>query len=602
MNTSTNLRNLLASVNHKSYPAYKSLQGQYNFGDYTLCIDHVQGDPFAAPSKLRILMRQSIAGFPADYYSLPDRKIALEDYIIRLFGAQAAKYTFKAKGSGKSGLISVSRPGQEILERTACNISGQQLEMRFEVGFPANGRNIQSDELAKIFFDFLPAAVNAVFYYKKLNAAAVKAVIELADDQAFIRKELARLKLAAFVADGSILPRESGVSERPMKGAVPFASPESLSVTLNLPHKGALSGMGIPNGITLIVGGGYHGKSTLLEALELGVYNHIAGDGREYVITDSSAVKIRAEDGRSIRGTNISYFINNLPNKKDTVHFYTEDASGSTSQAACVVEAIEAGSRLLLIDEDTSATNFMVRDELMQRVIRREQEPITPFINRIRPLYEEHNVSTILVAGSSGDFFLKADTILQMDTYRPYDITEKAKKMSLEFYSDSASSKTFANALSSFRPDAEFPKHSEAENPSAPVLPGGRTPVVMNSRRILLPGSFEKKRDRLKIKCHGKDSIQLGFEDIDLRYVEQIADYEQTNSLAYFLRYADEQLLDGTKDLNEVVKELMAIVSQKGLSALSDSSYLPDFLAMPRIQEVYACFNRCRSLKIKGIR
>lgn len=578
MNTSTDLKNQLTAINHRGYPAYKSLQGQYQFEDYTLCIDHVQGDPFASPSKLRILMRQSIAGFPEVYYSTAERRIALEDYLLRLFGAQAARYTFKAKGSGKSGLISVSRPGQEILERTACRIGRQSLELRFEVGFPANGRTIQSDELAKIFFDFLPAAVNAVCYYRKLNAQAVKAVIELADDQAYIRQELKKRELAAFIADGSILPRESGVSDRPMKGAIPFLSPESLSVTLMLPHKGTITGMGIRRGITLIVGGGYHGKSTLLKALELGVYNHVAGDGREYAITDDSAVKIRAEDGRSIRGTNISYFINNLPSGKDTVRFYTEDASGSTSQAACVIEAIESDSKVLLIDEDTSATNFMVRDELMQRVIRKEQEPITPFINRIRPLFEDQGISTILVAGSSGDFFLKADAIIQMDTYRPYDITKKAKEMSLSYYGQADNPNT-----------APYPEPIEASRTSSPF----------NSERVLLPGSFEKKKDRLKIKCHGTESLQLGLEEIDLRFVEQLADREQVNALAYLLRYADERLIDGKKDLNTVIRELASLIRQKGLSALSDSSYLPDFLAMPRIQEIYACFNRCRSLKIK---
>ena len=570
MKTSSDLRNMLNSVNHKSYPAYKSLQGQYDFKDYILSIDHVQGDPFAAPSKLRILMKQSTSGFPLEYLSQKERRIALEDYLIRLFGIQASKYTFRAKGSGKSGLIGVSRPGQEILERTACTLDANQLIIRFEVGFPANGRTIQSDELAKIFFDFLPAAAGAVCFYRKLNASAVKEVIDLADDQACIRSELRARNLAAFVADGAVLPRESGVSDRPMKNAVLFRSPDSLSVTLTLPHKGTLTGMGIPNGITLIVGGGYHGKSTLLEALERGVYNHIAGDGREYVITDASAVKIRAEDGRSIRGTNISYFINNLPNRKDTVHFYTEDASGSTSQAACVMEAAEAGAKVLLIDEDTSATNFMVRDELMQRVISRDKEPITPFINRIRPLYERNGISTILVAGSSGDFFLKADTILQMDTYRPYDITDRAKEIS--------------------RSCGILPSESIKEENAA---------MPSNSVRIPLSGSFEKKRDRLKLKCHGRDSIQIGLETIDLRYVEQLADSEQTNALAYLLRYADEHLMDGSRDLNAVIAQLTSLIQKKGLDALSDSSYLPDFLAIPRIQEIYACFNRVRSLRLK---
>ena len=394
MKTSDDLRSLLERIDHKGYPAYKDTRGSYRFGGYTLHIDHVQGDPFASPSKVSISISGRNAGFPSRLFDLPHKRIALQDYLTRVFGGKLESYNFKAKGSGKSGLISVSRCGQEILERTAL-------------------------ELIKILFDFLPECVLSSFYYKKLNAGALEDVLSLAEDQKYIRDQLPKLNLCAFVADGSVLPRESGVSSRPMRQAVAFHSPDSLKVTLNLPHRGPLSGMGIPKGITLIVGGGYHGKSTLLKALELGVYNHIRGDGREYVITDDTAVKLRAEDGRSIKNTDISLFINNLPNGKDTVSFSTEDASGSTSQAANVIESMEAGTSLFLIDEDTSATNFMIRDELMQRVVHRDHEPITPFIERVRGLYEDHGISSIIVAGSSGAYFQVADHILQMDRYMP---------------------------------------------------------------------------------------------------------------------------------------------------------------------------------------
>ncbi len=261
----------------------------------------------------------------------------------------------------------MTRCGQEVLERTACEITEQGITARFFVGFPANGRTINAGELEKIFFEFLPVCVEKAFLYRNLSGKELEKVIFLAEDQAFIRRELEKRSLAAFVSDGSVLPRESGISARPMKNSVLFSSPESLRVTLDLPHKGQITGMGIPKGITLIVGGGYHGKSTLLNALELGVYNHISGDGREYVITDATAQKLRSEDGRFVKDVDISLFINDLPNKKDTRCFSTEDASGSTSQAAGIVEAMEAGSKVLLLDEDTSATNFMVRDALCSR-------------------------------------------------------------------------------------------------------------------------------------------------------------------------------------------------------------------------------------------
>ena len=421
MQTSTDLKNLLKRIDHRGYPAYKDTKGMYRFPGYVLSIDHVQGDPFASPSKVSVHVKGATAGFPKELYCGDCQRIALQDDLTRRFGMLAGKHAFQAKGSGKSGLISVSRCGQEVLERTACRIDEKSgdVVLRMEIGFPANGRTINARELEKILFDYVPECVENALFYKKRDAKKLRQVIDLAEDQAYIREQLKERGLVAFVANGSILPRESGVSAKPMRGAVAFVSPKEMEVTLDLPHKGTLSGMGIRKGITLIVGGGYHGKSTLLKALELGVYDHIAGDGREYVITDATAVKLRAEDGRSIKQADISMFINDLPNGKDTRTFCTEDASGSTSQAANVIESMEAGAKALLIDEDTSATNFMIRDELMQRVIHREMEPITPFIERIRELYEQYDISTVIVAGSSGAYFHIADTIVQMDKYVP---------------------------------------------------------------------------------------------------------------------------------------------------------------------------------------
>ena len=429
MKNSEELRQQLRSINRKSYPAYKGLKGLYHFGNYILSIDHVQGDPFASPSHVSIQISHRDAGFPVEYYKDTLTGTTLCDYLTRQFEKQVSQYSFRAKGSGKSGLLTVSHCGQEILSRTACEITEKGITARFFVGFPANGRTINATELEKILFDFLPVCIQKSFFYSSLNAKELQNYIELAEDQEFIRQTLSAKNLCAFIADGSILPRESGISSRPMKASVPFTSPDSLRISINLPHKGKITGMGIPKGITLIVGGGYHGKSTLLNALELGVYNHIPGDGREYVITDATAVKLRSEDGRFIKDVDISMFINDLPNKKDTRCFSTLDASGSTSQAAGIVESMEAGSHLFLLDEDTSATNFMVRDAFMQQVIQREKEPITPFLERAEDLYKKAGISTILVAGSSGAFFHIADTIIQMDKYVPKDITASVKKL-----------------------------------------------------------------------------------------------------------------------------------------------------------------------------
>lgn len=601
MKNAGDLQRLLKTIDRRSYPAYKETKGTYRFEGYVLSIDHVQGDPFAAPSKVSVLIDGKTAGFPKECYSTAERRISMQDYLLRIFGRMAESFNFKAKGSGKSGLLAVSRCGQEILERTACSLreTDGSLTVRMEVGFPAHGRTICSGELEKIFFEFLPKCVQQTLFYKSLNAKEVEKWLFLADDRSFIRRSLPELGLVAFVANGSILPRESGVSDRPMKRGTPFVSPKSMEVTLELPHKGPLKGMGIKRGVTLVVGGGYHGKSTLLRALELGVYDHIAGDGREFVITDADAVKIRAEDGRSVVNTNISMFINDLPNGKDTVSFSTEDASGSTSQAANVVEAVESGASALLIDEDTSATNFMVRDALMQRVVVREKEPITPFIDRIRLLYEKFGISTVLVAGSSGAFFDKSDTIIQMDQYLPREITEFAKAEAEKARMESDGNN--GTAGSCLKADDIEHGNNFSDIDTLPDF-SARKPAAAGNARGHKEHSAGRGRggrdreDRIKVKAMGRDSLSINKETVILRYLEQLVDMEQTTALGYLLAYAQKNLLDGSNSMTEAVDKLLAMIEKDGLTAVLEDGYLPSGLAMPRREEIFACFNRYRSL------
>ena len=586
MKSSEDLRARLRAIDHRGYPAYKDLKGQYDFGDYVLSIDHVQGDPFAAPSRLSVHVNGRRAGFPAEYYDSREKRITLQDHLTRLFGAQLARGSKKAGGSGKSGLLAASRCGQEVLERTACRVEAGNVVLRFEAGFPARGRTIDARELEKMLFDILPGCVLSSLYYRRISQEKLRAAIELCEDQQYIRETLPELGLCAFIADGSILPRESGVSDRPMEGAVPFRSPESLRVTLTLPHRGQVSGMGIPKGITLFVGGGYHGKSTVLQALQNAVYNHIGGDGRELVIADASAWKLRSEDGRSICGTDISPFIRQLPGRKDTRHFSTEDASGSTSQAANLMESIEAGSRLLLIDEDTSATNFMIRDRLMQQVVAPAEEPIIPFIERVRSLYEDFGISSVIVAGSSGSYFHVADQIIQMKEYVPYDITERAKKAA-----------------------ADFPVFS---------IPQGRFPEY-SKKRCPRPNAALKKDDRLKLKAQGTSELSLNYDMVELRYLEQLRDSEQTMALAYLLKYMELSLMDGRRSMTELADLIEKQLDERGLESLfasggaassaraaapaareaaGGSLDVRSALARPRRQEILACVNRYRKLMV----
>ena len=561
------LKNKLESIHRKSYPAYKSLRGSYTFGDFVLSIDHVQGDPFAAPSSLHVELPLKKAGFPEKYLEKRHTKTALEDLILRSFSKALDQYSFKAKGSGKSGLISTSRPGPEVMRRTAVEFNNIALLVRFEVGFPANGRTINAQELEKILLEFLPQIVKTCLFYQSWEKAKIQACYELAENQQRIREVLEERKLVAFCANGSILPRKSGVSSQPLKDAIEFQSPESMEISIDLPFGNSIRGMGIPEGVTLIIGGGYHGKSTLLQALEQGVYNPVKGDGREYVITRADALKLRAEDGRAVSHLDLSLFIHDLPNGKDTHCFSTEDASGSTSQAAGVLEGIEAETSCFLIDEDTSATNFLVRDAFMQRVVSGDQEPITPFIARVRDLYEKVGISTILVAGSSGAFFHVADTIIQMDAYRPKDV-----KMSVE-------------ALL-----PEYPPADLCSNAEPFTLPTEKRMFVME-RKIKRYGRGERE-ERIKTKVMGTDGFSIEHNIVDLRCVEQLIDTEQTAALAAILKHIVKK---GSicMEMQELVAEINTLLKKKGMAAFVEGALSCGY-AYPRKEEIYLMLNRFR--------
>ena len=473
MKNLSDLKRELEKIDGRGYKTYKTLEGQYSFEDYILSIDHVQGDPFASPSRIRVIVNSN-NNFPKNLFDEKYKKITICDFLTRLFSKNIYKYGEKVFGSGKSGLIEISKCSQQVIERTSIIINNEKIEARFYVGFPARGRSVLSKELEKILFNIIPNIVKNTLIYNNINIKALNDKLKLLEDQEFIRKQLKDKKLIAFIANNSILPRESGISQKPLKDGKKFISPKELEVEFNTPNRGLIKGMGIPEGITLIVGGGYHGKSTLLKALELGVYNHIEGDGREFVITDNTALKVRAEDGRAITKTDISLFINNLPNGKDTKKFYTENASGSTSQAANIIEGIESGTKLFLIDEDTSATNFMIRDSVMQQLVSKDKEPITPFIDVARSLYKQKGISTILVAGSSGDFFDIADLVIQMDNYEPYEVTKKAKALS----------RGITNVNENLKVDIDF-------------------------NRVILKGTIESSPKGVKVKTLGKDGISI---------------------------------------------------------------------------------------------
>ena len=562
------LRRTLQRIDGRGYKAYKEIQGRYDFDDYELVIDHVQGDPFADPSRVRLLIPKHTAGFPEAFYANRPRAVGLADFLTRAAAAVLRQRERRWQGSGKSGLILIDVPGQEILERTSVLIHEGDVEVRLRVGLPARGRTVLGRQAIQIFFEDLPDLVDRALRARSHAPSVVRRHVEVNEDQDTLRSRLASLGLVAFVANGSLLPRRSGVDDRPLprEQAVLFQSPPSLEVEVQLPNAGRVRGMGVPRGVTLIVGGGYHGKSTLLKALERGVYNHVPGDGRELVVTVDTAVKIRAEDGRRIEKVNISPFISNLPFGKDTTRFSTDDASGSTSQAANIIEALEVSAQLLLMDEDTCATNFMIRDHRMQELVAKEKEPITPFLDKVRQLYEELGVSTILVIGGSGDYFDVADTVIMMDEYRPRDVTAQARAI------------------------AE--KYRAERKPEGGDRFGDLTP------RRPLPESLDPskgKRD-VKLKTRDLDEIQFGLHEIDLSAVEQIVSRSQTRAIGHALVRLKQRHLDGRATVRQAVEALERELDERGLDVLTPSPF--GDLARPRRFEIAAALNRLRTLRV----
>jgi predicted ABC-class ATPase len=578
----------LDRIDGRGYKAYRDIEGGWRFPDFDLYVDRVQADPFAAPSKLRVRAPRNVFELPFSVLSNPVRRIAAADFLGRAFRRAIRDFAPRRVGTGKGGLVTIDAGGQEVLDRTAVLLCDDFVEARIEVGLPAAGRRALGREAADLLCESLPEILERAWLDDGDDFERdLLHFVDCIENQEVVRNALASRGLIAFVGEGAILPRESGASERPMRPAeaLPFEAPEAFRVEFDVPHPDAgmpghvWRGMGIPQGIVLLVGGGYHGKSTLLRALERGVVPHIPGDGRECVVSDPALVKIRAEDGRSVSGVDIHGFIDRLPPRpgeerpRDTRQFSTADASGSTSQAANIVEALEIGARGLLLDEDTSATNFMVRDARMQALVHPRDEPITPFLERVRELHDRLGVSSVIVMGGSGDYFRVADAVIELRAYQPRDVTERARTIAA----------------------------SAPEEASAP----DRSPFEAPAPRIPLARGFDARRGRREFKwsSRGVEEIVYGTTEIDLRGVDQLFDPSQTRAIAAAIHLAAERFMDGDAPLARVLDDLEAFFDEEGLDALDPyhrEGRHPGALARPRRFEIAAAINRMRSLRVRS--
>jgi len=547
------LKRTLNGIDKSGYKTYNYILGEYDFREFTLEVVCVQGDPFAAPSKISIFIPKKIQTI---FLKNKIRRIAFADYLSRRFKEGIRRFTKLNRGSGSSGLILIEGGEQVVLERSACEIDEKGIVFRIFMGLPAYGRRISAKDAEEMFFKEIPDILN---YTININEEEAQSFVQIIEDTEYLRGKLEENNLCAFIADDALLPRISGISDKPLKKAVPFKSPSSLRVAFSLPGGKEITGMGIKKGVTLIVGGGFHGKSTLLSAIEQGIYNHIPEDGREYVVSSKSAVYICAENGRYIENVNIEPFVSSLPFGKDTIHFSTENASGSTSQAAAIIEAMEAESKLLLIDEDTSATNFMVRDARMQELVSKTKEPITPFIDQVKQLYTNFGISTILVMGGCGDYFDVADCVIHMDSYIPYDVTQKAQNI--------------IHLLPTNRKNEE------------------KKEIKNIKKRIFNKNSISPYKGRKK-KIDGRGTTLIfGKERIDMKTWRQVVTSSQLRTIGFIIDYIKQDITTDT--IEEIIKK----IEKNGLCILQ-----PCYgnIASVRLQDVMSALNRTRNVKCRG--
>ncbi|HGO5290837.1 TPA: P-loop domain-containing protein [Photobacterium damselae subsp. damselae] len=541
----------LHKIDRHNYRSYSSLRGEYHFVDFDFFIDTVQTDPFAPASRVRARRAWSLTDLEWLRDKSADYQRAARDFMARFF-AELAQH---------ENAILIDRPGQVILDRTAVVFDDEGIELRFRVNLPSDGRTIIAKRTLNLLTFHMPKIIRRATIARELPMEELQRHCEAAENQVALRNQLAEHNLVSFVADGSILPRLAGNSQLPMPDAIPFKSPDALAIELDTPHNGKIRGMGIPKGITMIVGGGFHGKSTLLGAVESSVYDHIPGDGREYIVTDETATKIRAEDGRCVHNVDLSPYISNLPMGKDTTKFSTQDASGSTSQASWLQESLEAGAQTLLIDEDTSASNFMIRDERMQALIAKDEEPITPLVDRIALLRDQLDVSVMLIMGGSGDYLDVADTVIQMHNYEAIDVTEKARQV-------------------------------VASHPTRRSFEGSETiarPRTRQLNRSALKLMLEEGKFRIQAK--NKHSLRFGREFVDLQALEQIAHQSQLHAIGclWFL-------MAQNKGWEKAPVRAFAQMLNENWATM-----MPRYgdLAKPRVMEVMAVLNRMRAAELK---
>ncbi|HEY3248597.1 MAG TPA: ABC-ATPase domain-containing protein [bacterium] len=563
------LRDKLYTLEGKPYAAYKVLEGEYRFDRFVLALDYIQGDPGGSPSPMRVRVDQAEIRLSPESWTTPGRRIALQDYLARRWQEAIKKVGRGARGPGRPFGFVIESGGQQVLERTACRLAEEFVEIRAGVALPSEGRKALPKEAHTLLLEDLPLITEMALMagHPTQNPEVLQRHLDVAEDADALRTQLIARGLVAFIADGSILPREGGSDRPQLSRVVTFQAPPDLRVTLETPHRGPITGLGIPRGITLLTGPAFSGKSTLLRALAAGVYSHLPGDGREYCVTAADAVFVVREDGRRVEAVSLAPFITALPGGEDVRRYRTEHAPDLLSQVAGVMEALEMGASVLLFDEDATSPTLMARDPARVALMPDASDPVVPLKDVARALFAEHGVSTVLVSGSAGYADI-ADRVIGMDGFR----------------------------LRALAPAAALPAAGPSGAPPAEGRVGGIGQRVVAPESV---GQFRGRRARTDV--HAGRTITIGREPVELKGVEQLVDPGQCRAVGDAIVFAAEQgYVDGSRSLREIVGLIDNELSQRGLDVLSPFPGHPGDYARPRRHEVAAALNRLRTLRIRS--
>ena len=560
--------NLLAEIDGKPFAEYERLLGDFDFARYVIKCSKIEITRDAENPVFNIRVPQSIAELPGHLYDSPVRRTALEDYLVRNLCAVTERIArFNESGWARRNIL-IAEPGQKILPRTAVIVTKEYIDARIRIALPykvyATGERLVDAEMArKVFFEDLPEVVSSSIFCCNLDLDEAEEFVNGMEDADRVRQTLSTLGLVSFVGEGSLLAREPNSDLPDYERIAPFEVSESAQTEIEVPNSGKIIGLGIPVGLTVVLGDAANGRKDFMSAIAAGVFNHIPGDGREAVVTVSDAVQIEVDRGRSVQEVNITPFLSEAEDG-NPASYSTRSADSFISQAAGTIEALEVGARVLIFDENTSASAFLTTDARVAALL--GSTPRASLAQRARQIVDELGIS-LVIGGENlvAEYIPLADTVLKVEDFQVTNITEEAKALNLA-----------------------LPPEAAAVN-LGPML--GRSRWIMPSSIDAAVGNKDVVIEAVDLKA-----IQFGRSVIELDSVPQIADESQTLTLGLLLYYAKLRYMQEGYPLREMLDMIDRDLSSEGLGTISRD--LRGDLARPRRYELAAALNRLPTFRV----